>query len=403
MKTKNMFLISSPVRQKKFLSFGNFIAIILLLIFIHFTAVSLSAETEYIATGYGFLETKDNIVKARDMATDMAKKMAVSMAVQELSDINTLIPNWSYVEKNIFPKYNHYITGFKILTEGVENPELYKINILVSINNSAIKQELEKEILTKGMQENIQVMVFLYEELPNHTIVRWWDQRGGEAGFQIFDQYLKSIFNNQNFTVLFPADFMDNKGQNPRLSLSDAQEIAAKANADIILNGKAMVLQKRGGSASLETFEAKISATAFNSRTGDIITRINESASATGIVTSEVSHQAITKIIQKTAQILSSRRDSISHHRTKPIKNISIKVNNIKSHKEFLILKNKLSEIVNDLQERRLKRGEAVFGGKWQGSINDLTDLIMEYNFSPLRISLDKATKNGDLTLSIKN
>lgn len=231
------------------------------------------------AKGYGAILAGD-LANARDRAIEDALRRAVEQAVGTYIQSETLVENFMLVKDEILSRARGFVKSYKVVSEGREDPTTYAVTVEALVKLGDVTDAIE-QLIERAGRPRIMVLV-------NETV----DGRPSES--HEADAAIVAAFRekSERFLLLDPEVVSRNiEASKARAALAGdvkaASSIGLMAGADLVIVGTAEVrhIRQEVYGTSWESSQAKVSAKAIWTSTGEIIA--SESSSATRTVAAE--------------------------------------------------------------------------------------------------------------------
>ncbi len=231
------------------------------------------------AKGYGAILAGD-VANARDRAIEDALRRAVEQAVGTYIQSETVVQNFMLVKDEILSRARGFVQGYKVLSEGKEDPTTYVVTVEALVKVGDVAQAIEQLIEQAGRPR---IMVLIQETVDGEPS----DARDAENA-------LVGAFREKSdrFLLLDPEVVARNiEASRARAAfagdLQAAAAIGRMAGADLVIVGTAEVRHVRQEvyGTVWESSQARVSARALWVDTGEIVA--TESSAATKTVGAE--------------------------------------------------------------------------------------------------------------------
>jgi hypothetical protein len=350
------------------------------------------------ADGAGVVINND-LALARDNAINDSLRKAVEQAVGTIISSETVVKNFEVIDDSIYAKSQGYIRDYQILKENVSD-SLFRVTIRATVSIGSIKDDLRALGFLMARKGMPRIMVIMAEQNVGQLHPSYfWDA----VDLSVSENVIQSNFLKDGFTFVDRASIegkvksMTIRGSD--VSNSDAAYLGKKANAELVIVGKAFA--KYAGNVagtSMKSLQANVTARAVRTDNGMIIASATDHAAAVHIDDITGGSEAIKKASEKLADNLKMQIIDKWQTEVSTTGLIALTVRGIKSYSDFMKLKETLKNEVRGVKNvyvRKMESGTARMDVEVEGSAMILADRLAVKKFNGFSLDITQVGQNS--------
>ncbi len=366
----------------------------------------------------------DNEAEARVSAINDALISAVSIKVIDILSAEALVLNFEPVNRIILTDINDFIKNYKVLTE-IRNYDIYRVAIQTTVSMEKLISRLEQAgIFDANAAANLPKVLILISEKTNFEspakIKYWWNQSGDDSK-TFADSIISKTLSINGFKIIEHKNLIQEteiaelKTADPVLTDLSAINIGTLYNADVVITGNAVIIQKNIENSSKKNIETIINIRALRVATGEKIARASHKFIVENIDFSdkEIPPQTVTDRIRdtffnsykKAGLEISSKISYLWNYRQKSQKKyIRVIVEGTGNFANFIKFQKKLEKAKNirEVKISEINTDETVLFVDFNGSLNGLVYAVSLMAFDSFEVSCLKKT-DGSIKVQMVN
>ncbi len=366
----------------------------------------------------------DNEAEARVSAINDALISAVSIKVIDILSAEALVLNFESVNRIILTDINDFIKNYKVLTE-IRNYDIYRVAIQTTVSMEKLISRLEQAgIFDASAAANLPKVLILISEKTNFEspakIKYWWNQSGDDSK-TFADSIISKTLSINGFKIIEHKNLIQEteiaelKTAGPVLTDLLAINIGTLYNADVVITGNAVIIQKNIENSSKKNIETIINIRALRVATGEKIARASHKVIVENIDFSdkEIPPQTVTDRIRdtffnsykKAGLEISSKISYLWNYRQKSQKKyIRVIVEGTGNFANFIKFQKKLEKTKNirEVKISEINTDETVLFVDFNGSLNGLVYAVSLMAFDSFEVSCLKKT-DGSIKVQMVN
>ncbi|MFO7964981.1 MAG: hypothetical protein R6U50_13745 [Desulfobacterales bacterium] len=344
-----------------------------------------------------------NVAKARETAVSNGLVAAVGQLTGELLPADGIIDHFQEINQTIFGDSNTFVQSYKVLAESTDGNS-YRVVLEAAISVGNLKNKLSNAGYIRT-QHNLPKVLFLISERlnPEAPARFWWGDQDSifytaiseSAMMQVMNESGYTITSHQNPEILSqPASFP----WDTQLSDEDAVLIGRNTDAQLLIAGESWVDTSPGIMGSEKrTFKATVLVRAIRIDTGEVISRIRQTAISVGSETSNPGQKALSQAGNLAGKTMANRIAAV--WRTDPTHpgQIYLWIEGTNNLGHFVSFRHSLKDIVgvNSISIKEMKSDTSVISVDYQGTPEELADALMVENFTGFSIDTYSVGPDG--------
>ncbi len=266
------------------LLFFCFYQIFFFIIFVpQVNSIEVSANKIITVFGTGIV-VEDNESEARTSAINNALVSAIDISVIDIVSAEALILNFETVNRISLNDTKNFIKDYKVLTE-IRNYDMYRVAIQTTVFIEKLKSRLEQAGIFDAKAATILPdILILISEKNNYEVpakIKFWWNKSGDVSNTFADSIISKILATNGFKIIEhqnliqETEMLDLKTNSPVLNNVSAVNMGAFYNADVVIAGNAIIIQKDIKDTSKKTIETIINIRALRVATGEKIAEVS--------------------------------------------------------------------------------------------------------------------------------
>lgn len=128
-------------------------------------AASAVPEKEVVATGEAAVRGNgpDELLRAKDEATNRAQRRAIEQSVGTLVDSETMVENFQLIDDKVLSQVKGYITGFKVVKDNNGEEGIYRVTIQATVALAQLEKDVRALNIIRAKKNNPRIMVMIRE------------------------------------------------------------------------------------------------------------------------------------------------------------------------------------------------------------------------------------------------
>jgi hypothetical protein len=339
---------------------------------------------------------------ARDAAIEDAQKRAVEQAIGILIDSQTQVENYQLISDKILSQTKGYIKRYNITNETVDSG-LLRVQINAEVALSRLTDDLSGIGILLGRMHKPRTMVMVTEQNIGNDVYAWWmGAHGEQTDISVVENAFMDKFTGKGF------EFIDHRVaikelrvtgayRTQDLSVTQATTLAAQANAEVVIIGKALATFYDDIGGGMKSIQADIAVRAVRTDTGQVIATASAHAAAVHISEITAGTEALKKAANQAAEEMLGKILAVYSKETGGTRSVNITVNGL-NKTQFAKFKDVLLNQVRgikDLHERSFNGTTAKISVDSKNSAQTLSDDILLRDFGAFIVEVTGSTANS--------
>ena len=347
---------------------------------------------------------------ARDAALEDAQKRAVEQAIGLLIDSQTQVENYQLISDKILSQTKGYIKRYNVTSETVDSG-LLRVRINAEVSLGRLSNDLSGIGILLGRMHKPRTIVMVAEQNIGHGVSAWWlGARGEQTDISVVENTFMDKFTGKGF------EFIDHEVAAKEikvtgacrvqdLSVAQAKTLAAQADAEVVIIGKAIAKLYGEIGGGMKSVRADLSARAVRIDTGQVIATATTHAAAVHISEIAAGTDALRKVSSQAADEMIEKILAVYAKGTGGTRSVNITITGL-NKTQFANFKDVLLNQVRgikDLHERSFNGTTAKISVDSKNSAQTLSDEILQRNFGAFSVEVVGSTANSlELTVTAK-
>jgi hypothetical protein len=359
-------------------------------------------DTTYVVIGSSRIQG-GNIQAARDQAISESLVTAVALMTEEVLKLDSLVENFSQVNKIIYDNTNDFVLDYKVLTEA-DSDRFYRVIVKATIAGKKITGQLSKAGILRAKIDLPAVLFFISEQdLQDDSPKYWWGKQ--MDGFEsISEATMADILRSRGFSVIDHGDVAIGKmvdwGSDLTADLSDEQatNLGARLQADVVIVGTSIASPTVSVMGEeLKSFKAILNARVLRTDTGDELANISRAS-----ITANVEESAGGREALKMAGVLAGEDLAVQlanewRKLAEKPSQVEIVVEGTGNLANFVKFRRALTGIsgVEGIRVKEIKPNETTLIIDYKGKTEELASALMLQNFENFGINIYEVGKQN--------
>lgn len=339
---------------------------------------------------------------ARDAALEDAQKRAVEQAIGILIDSQTRVENYQLISDKILAQTGGYIKRYAITGENTDSG-LLRVRINAEIALGRLKNDLSGIGILPGRMHKPRTMVMVAEQNIGREVTAWWmGARGEQTDVSVVENAFMDKFTKKGF------DFIDHQiaikkiavtgaDRTPDLAEAQAVTLAAQADAEVVIIGKASARLYGDIGGGMKSVQADLTARAVRIDTGQVIATATTHAAAVHISEIAAGTAALDKAANQAAEEMIGTILAVYSGETAGTRSVNIAIAGL-NKAQFAKFKDVLLKQVRgirDLHERSFNGTTARISVDSKNSTQKLSDEISLRDFGAFSVEVVGSTASS--------
>jgi len=377
----------------------------LCLVFLFVVAMALPAfaQESKTVTAEGVAAIQGNARDiARDAALEDAQKRAVEQAIGILIDSQTQVENYQLISDKILSQTKGYIKRYNVTSETVDSG-LLRVRINAEVALGRLTDDLSGIGILLGRMHKPRTMVMVAEQNIGREIYAWWlGTHGEQTDISVVENAFMDKFTEKGF------EFIDHQIAVKKitvtgayrvqdLSVTQAKTLAAQADAEVVIIGKAIAKFYGDIGGGMKSVQADLTARAVRIDTGQVIATTTTHAAAVHISEITAGTEALKKAANQAAEEMLGKILAVYAKETGGTRSVNITItglNKTQFAKFKDVLLNQMRGI-KDLHERSFNGTTAKISVDSKNSAQTLSDELLLRDFGGFSVEVVSSTANS--------
>lgn len=339
---------------------------------------------------------------ARDAALEDAQKRAVEQAIGILIDSQTQVENYQLISDKILAQTKGYIKRYNVTSETVDSG-LLRVRINAEVALGQLTEDLSGIGILLGRMHKPRTMVMMAEQNIGHTVYAWWlGAHGEQTDISVVENAFMDKFTEKGFEFIdheIAAKEIKVTGayRVQDLSVAQAKTLAAQADAEVVIIGKAIAKLYGEVGGGMKSVQADLSARAVRIDTGQVIATATTHAAGVHISEITAGTDALRKASNQAADEMIEKILAVYSKETGGTRSVNITITGL-NKTQFAKFKDVLQNQVRgikDLHERNFSGTTAKISVDSKNSAQTLSDEILLRNFGAFTVEVVTSTANS--------
>jgi len=338
---------------------------------------------------------------ARDAAIEDAQKRAVEQAIGILIDSQTQVENYQLISDKILSQTKGYIKRYNVTNETVDSG-LLRVQINAEVALSRLTDDLSGIGILLGRMHKPRTMVMVAEQNIGRDSYAWWLETGEQTDISVVENAFMDKFLGKGF------EFIDHQNAIKEitvtgayrvqdLSTTQAKTLAAQADAEVVIIGKAIAKSYGNIGGGMKSIQADLAVRAVRTDTGQVIATSTTHAAAVHISETTAGTEALKKAANEAAEDMMGKILAVYSKEAGGTRSVNITVNGL-NKTQFAKFKDMLLNQVRgikDLHERSFSNVTAKISVDSKNSAQTLSDEILLRDFGAFTVEVTGSTANS--------
>ncbi len=339
---------------------------------------------------------------ARDAAIEDAQKRAVEQAIGILIDSQTQVENYQLISDKILSQTKGYIKRYNVASETVDSG-LLRVRINAEVALGQLTDDLSGIGILLGRMHKPRTMVMVAEQNIGQGVYAWWlGAHGEQTDISVVENTFMDKFTEKGF------EFIDHEVAAKEikvtgayrvqdLSVAQAKTLAAQADAEVVIIGKAVAKLYGEIGGGMKSVQADLSARAVRIDTGQVIATATTHAAAVHISEITAGTDALKKASNQAADEMIEKILAVYAKETGGTRSVNITITGL-NKTQFAKFKDVLLNQVRgikDLHERSFSGTTAKISVDSKNSAQTLSDEILLRDFGAFSVEVVGSTANA--------
>jgi hypothetical protein len=339
---------------------------------------------------------------ARDAAIEDAQKRAVEQAIGILIDSQTQVENYQLISDKILSQTKGYIKRYNIASETVDSG-LLRVQINAEVALGRLTDDLSGIGILLGRMHKPRTMVMVTEQNIGRDVYAWWmGAHGEQTDISVVENAFMEKFTEKGFEfidhqVAIKEITVTGAYRTEDLSVAQAKTLAAQADAEVVIIGKAIATFYDDIGGGMKSIQADLAVRAVRIDTGQVIATASAHAAAVHISEITAGTEALKKAANQSAEEMLSKILAVYSKETGGTRSVNITViglNKTQFAKFKDVLLNQVRGI-KDLHERSFSNVTAKISVDSKNSAQTLSDEILLRDFGAFTVEMMSSTANS--------
>jgi hypothetical protein len=339
---------------------------------------------------------------ARDAALEDAQKRAVEQAIGILIDSQTQVENYQLISDKILSQTKGYIKRYNVTSETVDSG-LLRVRINAEVALGQLTDDLSGIGILLGRMHKPRTIVMVAEQNIGHGVTAWWlGAHGEQTDISVVENTFMDKFTEKGFEFIdheIAAKEIKVTGayRVQDLSVAQAKTLAAQADAEVVIIGKAIAKLYGEIGGGMKSVQADLSARAVRIDTGQVIATATTHAAAVHISEIAAGTDALKKASNQAADEMIEKILAVYAKETGGTRSVNITITGL-NKTQFAKFKDVLMNQVRgikDLHERSFSSTTAKISVDSKNSAQTLSDEILLRNFGAFSVDVVGSTANS--------
>jgi len=238
------------------------------------TAARAVPEKEVTATGEAAVRGggADELLRAKDEATNRAQRRAIEQSIGSLVDSETMVENFQLIDDKVLSQVKGYLTGFEIVDDNRGDGGVYRVTIRATVALARLEKDVRALNIIRAKKQNPRVMVMLREFFEDPVYGADF-QKGGAVAQTAVEKELLRL----DFPLVDRGQTGEINERDVHTAFDDPAKAAAlgrRFGAEIVIVGEATSAEMDRSmphGVAVYHCDAQISARAIKTDTGQLI------------------------------------------------------------------------------------------------------------------------------------
>ncbi len=338
---------------------------------------------------------------ARDAAIEDAQKRAVEQAIRMLIDSQTQAENYRLISDKILSQTKTYIRQYAVAGETTDSG-LLRVSINAEIALGRLISDLSGIGILPGRMHKPRAMIMIAEQNIGRDSYAWWLDTGEQAGISAVESAFMETFTEKGFEfidhqIALKEITVTGASRVQDLSETQARTLAAQANAEVVIIGKAVAKSSGDIGGGMESVQADLTARAVRIDTGQVITTATTHAAAVHISEIAAGTEALKKAANQAAEEMAGKILAAYPRETDGTRSVNITITGL-NKTQFAKFKDVLLNRVGgikDLHVRSFNGTTARISVASKNKVQTISDEILLRDFGAFSVKVTGSTANS--------
>jgi hypothetical protein len=365
--------------------------------FLHAETGGKSDENEVFAIGTGVI-VGGNMAQAKKSAISQALTRGVENYIVRRLGKQGVANNFQRLVREIIPKAEEDIENFHILAEDQIDTKC-KVLVRLRINDKVLNERLRQAgiVFTEGPPLKL---LFLVSETRNGNVSCWWREPGTRSALSPTELALHRLFQERGFRPINRLLSVPEAQYTEDMLSGSLQDISILKwgtlfSADVVIYGRAEVIEEKEVSLSLEAFDVRQGV------------RIFQDTLSEPVMEGPQGREKIIETIDRAAKLLAARltptiiRVSVSDQEM--LNRVEITIKGLTNFRQFSLLRDFLRKDVTgvkSVRQTRIRKDSISIAIEFTGDKYELLDRVLNHENLPMELSLHQ-TGEGEILLTV--
>jgi hypothetical protein len=364
-------------------------------------ALPAIAQESKTVTAEGVAEIQGARTIAREAAIEDAQKRAVEQAIRLLIDSQTRVESYQIISDKILSQSKSYIKKYTIAGENSDSG-LLRVSINAEVSLGRLTNDLSGIGILPGRMHKPRTLVMIAEQNIGKDSYAWWLETGEQTGISVVESAFMDTFTKKEFEfighqIALKEITVTGSSRVQDLSETQARTLAAQANAEVVIIGKAVATLYGTIGGGMKSVQADLTARAVRIDTGRVITTATTHAAAVHISKTTAGTEALKKAANQAAEEMSAKIRAAYPRETGATRSVNITItglNKTRFAKFKDVLLNQVGGI-KDLHVRSFNGRTAKISVDSKNNVQTILDEILLRDFGDFSVEAIASTASS--------
>ena len=350
------------------------------------------------ATVYG-----GNVSAAREKAISNSLVSAVAMMIEELVQVDSLVDNFSQLNRLLFDRTDAYVKDYQVLTEAARGKS-YRVVVKATVSGEKISKQLADAGILRTETTLPRILFLVAEKNVREPLpIFWWSaedanfvsvsetfmaERLIEAGFEVIDHRGAREKSLVNWVDFDKSDLSD----------QEAATLGASLKADVVVLATSMAsLSANIMGSDMRSFNGTVTARAIRTDSAEQMLNLTRTAVAAHEDDITGGKEALASVGDLAGQELAAQLAVVWQQQAGRPAVVELSIQGTEHLAGYVKFRKALNTIsgVEGIRVKEIKPNQATLLVEYKGKAKDLAAALMLQNFESFGIHISEVTHNS--------
>ncbi|MBL7180517.1 MAG: hypothetical protein ABIK98_01040 [Pseudomonadota bacterium] len=355
------------------------------------TVVVIGASTIY----------KNDSASAREAAISSSLISAVNMATMEILPIESVVRNFTIINKILYSKTGEFVQGYKVLTE-FPSEKTYRVMVQATVSISVLEKKLSEAGIVVRQKALPKVLFLVAEQRLQDNFLNYWWRKDSAFFKAVAETSLTETLTAEGFSIINHDGIMGKEGldavyDRPDLNNQQVEALGNRFQAEVVVVGTSTASKMTNiMGTNIKSFKGTVMARAIRTDTGAQVASTTQSAVTANSDEIVGGREALSAAGVLAGKELASQIAAAWQKEDKQANMLEIMLEGTGNLANFVKFRNMLKDLpgVREMQIKEMKPDQAIIVVSFQGNAKKLADALILKTFESVGINIYEVSED---------